>query len=152
VTDSAIIYFDRGRPMGKDDTPVPLRDHEMNAHEARIQRLEEHTSDLRAELSEVSTNLRNLGVQVSDSAARISDKIDLCVKPLSDTLARHIEDGQQAKIKLNDLGQVVASLQSQAQTRAQRWATWRKGLGTLLLGAGAIGVKELAVVIFHAVK
>lgn len=121
-------------------------------HETRLQRLEDEVSDLRVQNAEVSTRLEHLSSVVENSTRQISDKIDLVVKPLTDTLHEHIKEDALSRNKLNELSSTVTLLDAKETARAQRWVTWRKTIGTLLLGAGAIGLKELAVAIFHAAQ
>ncbi len=134
-----------------DVSNFPQRD-TSDSHEHRLQRLEDELSELKVQNAQVSTNLQHLGVQVELSTARISDKIDLCVKPLADTLHEHIKEDAQHHGKLNDLSGIVVDLEAKEDQRAKRWAGWKKAIGTLFLGAGAIGMKELIVYLVHTLR
>lgn len=138
--------------MAKENDVPSIPQLNGDPHESRLQRLENEVSDLRVQHAEVSTNLVHLGGVVESAVTRISDKVDLCIKPLADTLQRHIEEDAVAKAKLSAVIETVSHLDALATQRANRWTNWKKGLTTLLLGAGAIGMKELVVVLFHAAR
>lgn len=121
-------------------------------HEARIARLEDELSDLRVQSAEISTDLKHLGTQVEVSSLRISDKIDLCIKPLTETLHDHFKDDAATNAKLVNLASTVTHLDDLATARAVRWSTWKKAIATLTLGGGAIGLKELVVYVVTTFK
>jgi hypothetical protein len=121
----------------------------VSSHEARIQRLEDHVSELKASHAEVSTNLHNLGVQVTDMGTRISDKIDAVVKPLHDTLHDHIKEDTLSRDKLNVVEATVNKIEDERQSRAKRSKALLTAIYAVCTGAAAIGLKELVVWMAH---
>jgi hypothetical protein len=120
---------------------MPLDD--LDAHEHRIQRLEEVASDLKATQAEVNTNLRYLGDKVDSSMKAVTDKIDLVLKPLAEKLEGHLAADEKAHGELIEVAAIAKRLDEKELVRAQRWNGWKKALGTVTLGAAAIGLKEL---------
>ena len=114
-----------------------------SAHEDRIQRLEESQSELKVAVAEATVTLHNLGAQVEAMGSRISDKIDLVVKPLHDTLHDHIKEDLVSKDKIAVLETTVSKLDGDRLLKEGRWKGIKTAIYAVTTGAMAIGLKEL---------
>ena len=120
---------------------MPLDD--LDAHEHRIQRLEEVASDLKAQHAEVNTNLKYLGDKVDSSMKAVTDRIDDVLKPLSEKLQAHLVADEKAHGEMVEIANIAKRLNEKEEARSQRWNGWKKAISTVTLGAAAIGLKEL---------
>lgn len=158
--------------MAQDETAT--LDYPNNCSEPRVSRLEEEVSTLRVHHAEISTDLKHLSIQVQEAtarladkletttahlasnlqatASRLSDKIDFVLKPLTETLHTHIQEDTLSRVKIDGIGSVVSHLQAAEQARVNRAANWKKAVGSVFLGAGAIGAKELIMFIVNSFR
>lgn len=102
-------------------------DNQVNAHEDRLQRLEEDAS----ELAKHTIQLAHINQQISEGFAQVNDKIEYLVKPLADKL-------NETTKTLDTSNDRIASLEAVGERRNKFAANFKKGLWLLAAGGLAI--------------
>lgn len=102
-------------------------DNQVNAHEERLQRLEEDAS----ELAKQGVQLQHLTNQVSDGFAQLNDRIEFLVKPLTDKVDTAVK-------AIDTSNHRIASLEAAGAKRLRLTANFKKGMW--LLSAGGLAI------------
>lgn len=122
-------------------------------HEVRIQKLEENLSEMRSEHSTVKADVRNLVSQVADGFTRVQEKIDSVIQPLATKIQDHVADDEvinaTVAAKLESVKSLVENHEEERVASAGKWKGIKTAILSVIIGALAIGAKELVVWLAH---
>jgi chromosome segregation ATPase len=126
--------------MGTVITPTRLvSDTQVDAHEDRIQRLEDTRTEIKTELAEQTVRLEVLARCVETGLQSVVEKIDCTVGPLVSSMNQVVEQVRQHETKLG-------TLESKETAREQAWiakiGTVKKWIFAALLAVGGALGKE----------
>lgn len=121
---------------GETEMPSPLKspsDLIAEAHEDRIQRLEQT-------VSETSTKVATIEQKIESGFQYIGEKMESTMKPVADKLAAHVDDDKELNKKvsavvdqISDSKNRIEKLEDTAGRRKARWDTIKKVAGALAL-------------------
>jgi len=117
--------------------------------EDRVLRIETDISELKVAQAETGISFKYLSQQVQDSTAKITEKIESCIKPISD---RIYDTSQKLSIlteqveKHDKIADIVLTAKKKSDNRR---ALVKKALLALCYGGGAVTIKELIVMMFR---
>jgi hypothetical protein len=108
------------------------------AHEARLQRLETGMSEVVARVGEHGVKLDYLGQTLEDGITRLGEKMEACVRPVSERLDAVTGRSRALEMRVTAHQEVVDRLIAEETSRAgrRRWLV-RSGLALALAGLGA---------------
>jgi chromosome segregation ATPase len=114
----------------------------VEAHEDRIQVLEQNFSDVRAELATHTVKLSELSLKLDDSVSQIQSTIQNCVAPVAAKLGEHIAECKEEKKEIKSHDGRLEHLEQDLKKRKVRWTSLKKYVLPLLLtSAGVIATK-----------
>lgn len=116
----------------------------LEAHEARIQRVETGLSEIGAQVAEHGTKLDYLSQQVQESTKVLSDKMEECTSPLTIEV-------KEIGAKLSDHHERIQKLEGTEAKRSERSQAIRRvvwAVSIALVGAGGKTLFDLLIRLF----
>lgn len=133
-----------GLPFEKDNSAL------LDSHEDRLQRLEEGTSEILANLATNTQKTEDLGDRMIDGFSSINQKIEACMMPLTLKLEQHLSEDSKVHVRVDALTADLVEIQSERKKHIERSNLIKKVLGAVGLAAIGAIAKTLFSLLFHS--
>lgn len=120
----------------------------VEAHEDRIQRLEQGLSEVRVELATNSERLNAVVNKLDEIIPTVQGAIENCISPITQRLSDHLASDEKIHSEVAAALPRLQSLEDAYEKKKERKKAWKGFWYAVAVAGGGILTKELAVKLF----